>query len=125
MKLKVAEILGANEALAQLGEIDLPISTSVKVARLRKIVGDEANIHLGLRQDLFKKHGKPNKDNQIEVPKANMEAFMKELNELLVQEVEVDWPKIKLPDDEYCKEKGLNIKPNVLTALLELIEENK
>jgi len=115
LQLKVAEILGANEALVQLGELDLPISTAVKVARLHKVVEAEAGVHLKLRSDLFKKHGKQNGD-QIEIPKENMEAFIKEINELLIQEVEVDWPKITLPDE------GLNLKPKVLKALLELIE---
>jgi len=121
MKLKIAEILGANEALTQLGELSLPISTSVKVARLQKKVGDEAAIHLELRNNLIKKYGKLSKEKQgqIEVPPNKIAEYLGELNELLTQEVDVDWPKLTLPEE------GVNVKPNVLAALLDLIENKE
>lgn len=127
MKLTTMKILEANEALVQLGQLDnLPISTSVKIAHLYAKIEAEAKPFMELRNKLILKHGEKNKETQeIRVPEKGPKAiaFAKEINEFLVQEIEVDVPKIKLPDEEYCKEKGVSIKPAIIKALLDFIEE--
>lgn len=135
MKLTNLEALQAQTALGKLGELDLPIKTSLDVAIITNLIEQQTKTYGVVLQNLYKKHSiktEPNKEtggvNFTCMAKAdtdeatgklrseNLETFADKFNELLEAKTDdMVFKKIKLPDD-------LKIKPEVLKALVDFVE---
>lgn len=84
MKIKLLELANSKKALAEITAIPLPASTSFLIKR----AVDKANVELVPAQEEVVKAHERNKDDN--------DAFTKEVNELLEQEVNLDIEKINI-----------------------------
>lgn len=92
MKLTLSQVFGLQATLNKLKSMTLVGKSGFKVARfVRPLLEVFADIEQQ-RNALVVKYGGPlpgGDENQVEVKKENLEAFVKELNELFSQEVDV------------------------------------
>ena len=97
MKLSAGQVYAAVETIKRLESTKLPLKGKYGISRLASKLAPEYTVIETQRNDLIRKHGEE-KDGQISVPNGNMPAFFADLNILLVQEIEVDCPQVKLDD---------------------------
>ena len=137
MKVAYNEIIGTKEALIKLQCTPLPVRASLSVAQLTRKVNDAMQDFATTRDSLQKKYSvrfETNKENNqvnfISEIDGNALKFAEELNELLKQEVELVFTKIKLPEKisstcDACKhnmEKAFEIEPSIMLALEKFVE---
>ena len=119
MKLTNGEIFNAKEPLSKLMEHKFPVKISYGLAKLAQKLNPQLQIIDDVRNGLIKKYGKQGKDNPQEIRVASEDEsfpkFVEEMNELLAQEVEIVFDKVKLPED-------LEVEPSVLMLLDKFIE---
>lgn len=100
MILKLSKIREIESCLRELVEQKLPI----RIAYRLSIFIDEINVHLKkieeMRVILVKKYGANTEDGSIVVPPENFEDFKNDFLELLEEEVEIKFEKIKISDAE-------------------------
>jgi len=127
MKLFNGEIFGAKEALMTVFEKEWPIKVSFKVAELiAKINTPFENIEK-VRNALILKYGVQDKDNssrfRIDAKLDTYPEFAKKHDELMEQEVEVEFEKVLLPTK--VSGEDVVIKPSLLLALENFVELEK
>ena len=127
MKLFNGEIFGAKEALMTVFEKEWPIKVSFKVAELiAKINTPFENIEK-VRNALILKYGVQDDDNpnkfRMDVKLDTYSEFAKKHDELMEQEVEVEFETVKLPSK--VSGEDVVIKPSLLLALTKLVELEK
>ena len=119
MNLTNGEIFNAGEPLSKLMEHKFPVKISFGLAELAQKISPRLQIINDVRNGLIKTYGKKNKDNPQEIrvnpEDENFLKFIEEMNELLTQEVEIVFDKVKLPED-------LEIEPSVLILLDKFVE---
>ena len=112
MKITNGDVFGTRETLPELLKERLPIKTSYWLARLTKKLQEHLQVIEELRMRLVKEYGVENAETHvIEVAPGKVGAFYTEFNEVLAQEIEIDFNPVELPSD------GLNIEPRILLAL--------
>ena len=92
IKVKIRNILDANDALTRLSQNTLPIKTSYDIAKVLNRVREEVRIYDTERIKMLEKHGTLNEEKTeyvFETPE-KMQAFQKEHNELMDVDVEID-----------------------------------
>lgn len=125
MKLGTIVAPKFTDALSKLIKTELPVLAAYKLKKVASIVNEEQKKFEDLRGGLVSKHAKKNKKGEIvkdenggyAVAKENMEAFLKEVDELLSVDVEV--PKIKLSE----LGNGLKMTAQEMVLLEGLLEE--
>ncbi len=134
MKLNNGEIFMAREPLQKLMEQKFPVMVSYKLAKMVSKLNEQQKVIDEVRNGLIKTYGKPDKDNpqQISVPQGGKDfpKFMEEFGQLMEQEIEIVFDKVKLPEKvaatcDKCShnmDKALEIEPNVLMALDKFVE---
>lgn len=118
MKLANGTILEAKEPLKQLIEQKFPVLVSYKLVKLVNKLNEHYKVIEETRQGLVRTYGvKDERTGNIAVKQedVNYPKFVSELNELLSQEVEIVFEKVKLPDT-------LEIEPSALLALEKFVE---
>lgn len=65
------------------------MKTKIYLQRLNKIVSEDVKIYEEEKQELFKKYGEQ-KDGQIEISAENVDAFVKEHEEVLLSDKDID-----------------------------------
>jgi hypothetical protein len=133
MKLMNGEIFGAVTALNQMFEMELPVRTSLALAKLVGKLDEPFAAIEKVRAGLVKKYGKTNpKNNQTEVlpmdddgegnitPNENFPKFMEEYNELMIQETELVVDIVKLPQN--IKGEPFVLKAALLIPLRKFVE---
>jgi hypothetical protein len=133
MKVTNGTIFSAREPLRILLGQKFPVMVSYKLAKMAHVVQDQLHIITETRNALIEKHGtkekgKPGKTVPPNTPA--MEAFSKELAELLELEVELKIEKVKLPEKvaatcdkcHHNMDRPLEIEPSILLALEDFIE---
>ena len=119
MKLTNGEIFSAKEPLSKLMEHKFRVKVSYGLAILAQKINPQLQIIDDVRNGLIKTYGKANKDNPQEIRvdpgDESFPKFVEEMNELLSQEVEIVFDRVKLPED-------LEIEPSVLLLLDKFIE---
>jgi len=124
MKLINGEIFNAREPLAKLLGEKFPIKVSYGLAKLAHKLNDQLKVIDDVRNGLIKTYGEEDPENEQNISvlqgSTNFPKFVEELEELMNQEVEVVFDKVKLP--EKVDEKMLEIEPSVLMALEKFVE---
>lgn len=134
MKLTNGEIFRAKEPLAKLMVQKFPVRVAYGLAMLTNKLGSQLKVIDDVRNGLIKTYGKPDPDNprQIKVlpDSEGFDKFVEEMSELLSQEVEVVFDKVKLPEKvaatcDKCNhnmDKPLELEPWILVALSKFID---
>ena len=137
MKVTNGELYGVNGALGRLAGIKLPVKTSLQVAKLANKVGEKLKPVEEVKKGLvttYEIYSEPNEKGGENIKtkgdEGNLEKFVSEFNELLSQEEEFAFEKIRIPEKitgtcDACKHNMdvfLQIEPNVLMALEKYIE---
>ncbi len=97
VKLGVVASPGFSAALRKMVEGNLPVRTAFKLKGVIKCVNDELAKYEEVRTSLLKKYGKKKEggelelgdNNQVQFEPDQMQAFVKEFDELLATEVEL------------------------------------
>lgn len=117
MKLKVFQLYELDEGLADLGEKELPIGTSLKIQRTHKAVKDELDPINKVRQKIVDKYkDEVLEDGGVKIKQDKIEVCRKELDELMNQEVEIKVSKINVKELE-----SISVKPKTLGMIGELL----
>ena len=96
MKLTAGEVVGAVEALKKLAQEKLPVKGAYWINRIIRKLEPEHLVIEAQRTELIKKHGTEQEDGSTQVMNGAMVAFMADYNEVVVSELEVDCPMVKL-----------------------------
>ena len=123
MELTNGEIFGATKTLEELFTMELPVRTSMSIAKLSTKLSELFQSIDKVRNGLVARYGGPDvKTNQITITpdSENWLKFIAELNELMAQKVEIVFDKIKLP--QVIEGKPLMIKPSSLAMLDKFVE---
>ena len=137
MKITNGELYGANEALGRLAEIKLPVKTSLQVAKLANKVGEKLKPVEEVKKGLVKTYeiySEPNERGgeviKTKGDEKNLEKFASEFNELLLQEDNLEFEKIRMPEKiagtcdacHHNMDVSLQIEPSILIALEKFVE---
>jgi len=117
MKLSLARVLEIEAALKEFNELSLPAAISYKFARLARQIREITTPFYEERTKMFKQWGEEKGEMMVIKPE-HQEQYQKEINALLDTEVEIDFKTIDI-----SQLGNLNIKPNLLLALSDLINE--
>jgi hypothetical protein len=98
MKLKLMDIVGATEGLKELGALKLSAKLSYAISKNIRHLQAELEDYQKLYNSLITEKYGEQKDGGFQVKQENMEAFAKEVNELLATEVDIDIYPIALDD---------------------------
>ena len=88
MKLKNSTIYASMNALNKLGEKDLPIKLAYKIKKNIENINGQLKFINDRRNELIKKYGKDDKIDSSDIEA--IQAFMKDFNEVLEIEEDVD-----------------------------------
>ena len=124
MKLTNGEIFSSKAALADVFDKDWPIKLSFKIAALITKLNTALENIEKVRTPLVQKYGKPAEDNpnniQIDETSKDYPKFVEKFNELMNEEVEIEFDIIELPAKVDGKE--VSIKPKMLMALEKFVK---
>jgi len=124
MKLLNSEIFNAVSSLKELLNMDLPVRTSLSLAKLSAKLTDQFNVIEMVRNGLIRKYGKVNPKNpnefKIDPESVDWPKFVDDLNELMAQSTETVFDEVKLPQE--IDGKPLVIKPNLLISLQKFVD---
>lgn len=132
MQLTNGEIFTSREPLQKLLGQKFPVKTAYGLARLANKFQEQLKIIEEVRNGLVTKHGEKDGKGQTSVkPEGeSWEKFVAEFNELMAQEVELVFDKVKIPEKvagtcdkcHHNMDVVLEIEPNVLMALAKFVE---
>lgn len=94
MDFALGEIRGMKDPLVSLIDKEIPIKAAWKLNRLVKGFDKELGEIEEFRVGLVQKLGEEGEDGQVSVPEDKMEDFVAQFNELLNQEVTIDFEAI-------------------------------
>ena len=120
MKFTISEIYNAAGPLGALSKVKLPVKVSLSIVRLIKKVDEHLIPAQECENGLITHYGKPLEDGpnkgKLAVKRGdeNYSKFNEEYGELMMQEVEIVFNKIQLPET-------LEIEPGILMALEKFI----
>lgn len=133
MKVKNGEIYQTVEPLKKLMQEKMPVRTSYGIAKLVNKLAEPLKVIEDVRSGLVKKYGKQDGAGQgwkVEVGTENFEKFTSEFTELLDQEVQIVFDKVRLPEKiaatcdacHHNMDKEFEIEPIILMALDKFVE---
>ena len=101
------------------------------MAKLANVLNDPLRIIDEMRNKLIEEYGEKNEDGQMQVKPDSEQfgKFMAEVNELMDQEVDITFEKVKLPEKiaatcdacQHNMDKTIEIEPAILMALEKFI----
>ena len=103
MKVTLKNIYGASNILGLMVEQQLPIRIAFKLTRLITRLNEEYTNLDTTRRTLLKKYGTESENSDPNNPSytftsENQENFAKEFNDLLEEEVKIDWDPLSIDD---------------------------
>ena len=100
MKLKLSEIVNAQEQIKKLVETKLPVKVSFKINKLIVSIQPDLKIFEDKRNELVKEYGGvPDEAGMIKVTDPEkLKVFMEKVSELVSIEVEIDFEPIKIQE---------------------------
>ena len=122
MELFNYEIFSAVQSLNTLVEMELPVRTSLSLAKLIGKLDGSFGVIEKVRVGLINKYGTANDQNQMAVDQTSegFPKFVEEYNELMNQKTELVFEVVKLPQE--VDGKPLAIKTNVIIPLQKFVE---
>lgn len=121
MNLKNGEIFNAIAPLQKLVDREFPVKVSYGLAKMANKLNEQFKVIDQVRQGLIKKYGvQEGQQISVKADGPNFPKFIAELEELMNQEVEVVFEKVKLPEE--VDGKPLQIEPKILMALEKFVE---
>ena len=123
MEIMNSEIFNAFNSFNTLFSMELPVRTSMAIAKLSTKLGDSFRAIDKVRNGLITKHGRSDvKTNQVGInpEDENWPKFVEELNELMEQKTEVIFERVRLPQE--IDGKPLMLKPSLLIQLDKFVE---
>ena len=122
MELFNYEIFGAMQSLKTLTEMDLPVRTSLSLAKLIGKLNESFNAIEKVRVGLVNKYGTTGENNQMTVDQTGEDfpKFIEEYNELMNQKTELVFEVVKLPQE--VDGKPLVIKASTILPLQKFVE---
>lgn len=118
MKLKLSAVIESLPGLKVLSESQLPAVVSFKMSKLLKDAGENEELFVKSRNSLFQKYGSEVEKDQWKIKEECVSVFQKEMEQLLLTEVDVTDMHLNLDDL-----KDVKIEPKHLYALGWLIKE--
>ena len=121
MKISNAELMNVKVPLQELAKVKLPVKTSLEVLKLIQKLNEFLVPVEQVQTNLIKQYGHsevdaPNSGRVVILPSdENYPKFMEEIAELVGQENEIVFNKVKLPET-------LEIEPGVLMALEKFVK---
>ena len=115
MKVKLAQVVGSVEPLGKLMSNPMPAATAFRCAKVLKAVQSELETYDEARKTLIEKYGE---DGEMKPESKDWDKFIKEMNTLLDEEINVNGKKIKA--DSLSK---IEVAPTDLLSLDWLIKE--
>lgn len=98
MQIELNKIVNSVDVFRKLSECQLPVKLGFRVLSLTKALDEKLKTFEESRIVLIKKYGSEMENGDIVVQQENMEAFNKDLMDLLSETVEVDVPAIAIDD---------------------------
>jgi hypothetical protein len=142
-KVQNETIFSAKEPLAKLLKEGFPVSVSIGLVTLFKVIGGHWQVIEDVRQGIIKKYGDqlpsggleligPNDPDKRPMSK-NWHQFVREYNELMTAETEIDFEKVNIPQFvtvkcdkcQHAIKKDLEISAETLMILEAFIEVEK
>ncbi len=122
MKLTNLEIFGAVTSLNEIFDMELPVRTSLALAKLIGKLSEPYDAIEKVRTGLVQKYGKPNDQNQTQVlpGSENFPKFVADYNELMLQKTEIVFDVVKLP--QKVKGEPFELKARLLISLQKFVE---
>lgn len=96
MKLSLLTIVNAKPTLEKLAGLSLPIKVAYRVSKILNKVASEFKDFEDSRIKLIRKFGTEQEGGNIEVLEENKTKFFAEMNELLTEEIELNFPLLDL-----------------------------
>lgn len=97
IKFKMYQIKNMKDPLTKLIEKEIPVNTAFRLNKLIKVFDEYLTQIEEYRVKLINQYGVKNEEkNQLEVPGKKMKDFSKEMNDLLNEEVEVEFTPINI-----------------------------
>lgn len=93
--VKLGDLKNVENIMVRLVNSELPIRTAFQLNVMVEDLDAKLSKLEDFRIGLVKKHGKTDKDGNIQVPPENMDAFTTELRELM--DSDVDFSPVKIP----------------------------
>jgi hypothetical protein len=119
VKIKLLDILNSKEVLGEMGKKkDFDGLTSYKVARNIRNINIELENFEKVKTELIRKYGEKKEDGSIEVLESNKDEYLKQLSEILQEEINIDVMQIS-------PEKLFGVSPFELMSLDWMIEIEK
>ena len=119
MEIANAIIYNATDPLKLLLKVKLPMKTSLELVKLAKALKEPADTIEQVRNKLIEDYGKPDPKqggaSRITPTDADFPKFAEEFGALLSETVEVDFKKVRLPNN-------IEIEPYILMALEDFVE---
>lgn len=120
MQFKIGELVDAIDALKELSDQKMPISTSFRVTKLIKDIAPELDNYQNHRMKWFKELGVEDPTTKvITIKPENIDQFNEEMEKLRNIEIRLDFKKIKLDD----LGSDAQLSPKSLIFLEKFIEE--
>ena len=123
MELRNDEIFGAMKALEELFNMDLPVRTSIAMAKLIGKINEAYQAIDKVRTGLVNKYGESDEKTRqttVKPDSENFPKFMEEYNELMSQKTELVIEKVKLPQN--VNGNPVVVKPLTMMSLEKFIE---
>jgi len=102
VKLTNGEIFNAKKPLEKLLQEKLPVKASYGLAKIAQKLNDQLQVIEKVQKGLFQTYGEPDKENPMRLklnPESeNFSKAMAELGELMMQEIEIVFDVVTLPD---------------------------
>lgn len=102
MKVKLALLKSAEQAIRKLATTDMPFKTTYRLHRILSVLDREFVALEKTRNEIITKLGKPDELGRINVPKEKLTDFHKEYNAILENEVEIKFDPIPEECLELC-----------------------
>ncbi len=94
MKVSLGEIYMSASVMNKLIDVSLPAKLSFRLVRVMRDLNDALKHLEEERTKLIKKYGNDSGDGNITVSEEQKEQFLQEFNDLLSEEIEINWEQI-------------------------------
>jgi predicted nucleotidyltransferase len=109
MRVSLGQLKSSEASIMELSKTVLPINIGYRLGKFIKKIASELKEFEESRVKLVTKYGVEDPETKnIQVPKEKTEEFMKEFQELLSIEVDLEWDQLDLSGIEIGKEIKLN-----------------